>query len=606
MPTVAPKRDSSPPVRRLRLRYVLGLVFIGCLSVLGHMVFTQAIAKSSIEGRRINVAGRQRMLSQRLLVKTQRVLLTQGAERARSLEDLAQLLDLFERSHRALLYGDEAMGLEAGAPAHIASRYAHEELDARVRHYVARIREWMGQAGQGEVGQGSVDALVAQGERLLPRLNEAVSWYEAHDRGQLRRLERLSLLLLLVLCVMLCVEAGVVFEPACRILDAQFERLERSKALLELQHEQMRQIMEQTGDAMLTVDEAGGAGSFCSKTARQWFGPWTGGTLWEHVTGGDELSAIKVKDTFFQFLYQDRVQTSKVLFLGERCVHLTLCEVEGSAPQILVIMSDVTDARRQRAAEEASQAKSTFLANMSHELRTPLNAVIGYTEMLEEEALVEAEEGLEILGHITHAGRHLLDLIGNILDLTKIESGQMAVHKEVFSLEEVIQEVGKTVAPLVAKQGNCFEQVIDLERAEVLCDQKKVRQIVLNLLSNASKFTSQGVIRVTVHDEVRADAERWVVIQVKDSGVGMDEQTLGKVFEAFMQADTSHTRAQGGSGLGLAISQRFAQLLGGTILVQSTLGQGSTFTLELPTLLQDPASIVQPPPALRVIGMHAR
>lgn len=231
---------------------------------------------------------------------------------------------------------------------------------------------------------------------------------------------------------------------------------------------------------------------------------------------------------------------------------------------------------------EASRAKSAFLANMSHELRTPLNAIIGYSEMLQEEASDSGQDDfVPDLKKVHGAGKHLLNLINDILDLSKIEAGKMELYLENFDAAQVVQEVATTIHPLVQKAGNSFEIHCDPDIGSMYNDETKVRQSLLNLLSNASKFTQQGTIllKVSRFSNNRAD---WLRFEVTDTGIGMSEEQVGRLFQPFTQADASTTRRYGGTGLGLAITKRFCQMMGGDVSVSSKSGQGSVFTITLP------------------------
>ena len=239
-------------------------------------------------------------------------------------------------------------------------------------------------------------------------------------------------------------------------------------------------------------------------------------------------------------------------------------------------------AQAREAAESASRAKSTFLANMSHELRTPMNAVIGYSELLAEE-LEEAghDEHLADLGKITAAGKHLLSLINDILDLSKIEAGRMDLFLERFEVRPLLEEVLSTSEPLVAKHGNRLERDLAENLGTVRADATKLRQVLFNLLSNAAKFTREGRITVRARREHGGEEER-LVVAISDSGIGIAPDKLEKVFTEFSQADDSTTRNYGGTGLGLTISRRFCRMMGGDLSVQSRLGEGSTFTVSVP------------------------
>jgi signal transduction histidine kinase len=229
---------------------------------------------------------------------------------------------------------------------------------------------------------------------------------------------------------------------------------------------------------------------------------------------------------------------------------------------------------------EASQHKSQFLANMSHELRTPLNAIIGVTEMLREDA--EAlNQDLEPLDRVLGAGRHLLALINDILDLSKIEAGRMELNLETFALAPLIDGVVKTIEPLAAKNGNQIAVHCDAAIGMMHADQMRLRQALLNLMSNANKFTEKGTVTIAAHQK-QENGRDWITLSVADTGIGMTKEQMGKLFQEFSQASSKTASKYGGTGLGLVISRKFCQMMGGDITVTSEPGKGSVFTVRLP------------------------
>jgi signal transduction histidine kinase len=240
------------------------------------------------------------------------------------------------------------------------------------------------------------------------------------------------------------------------------------------------------------------------------------------------------------------------------------------------------------AAEAASRAKSIFLATMSHELRTPLSAIIGYSELLQEVATSQnAQDFLPSLEKIWTAGRHLLALINGILDLSKIEAGKMELHLERVDVSALLHDVSTTVQPLVAQNGNVLALKRPEEMGAMVADVTKMRQILINLLGNASKFTKHGTITLEV-TAMEENGVPWVYFRVSDTGIGMTEEQIEQIFDEFAQADATTTRQYGGTGLGLAISRRLCQMMGGDIFVTSQAGQGSTFSVRLPLNVTPP------------------
>jgi PAS domain S-box-containing protein len=269
---------------------------------------------------------------------------------------------------------------------------------------------------------------------------------------------------------------------------------------------------------------------------------------------------------------------------------LAVRDASGRVYRMVGSLGDITARKRaeialqlaMQQAEEANRTKSKFLANMSHELRTPLNAVIGITEMLREDAQdLGQHDFVEPLDRIHRAGNHLLHLINEILDLSKIEAGRLELHLEEVGVAALIHDIATTAEALAAKNHNRFEAHCPDDLGSMHTEPMRIRQILLNLLSNACKFTENGDVSLTAGRD-RADGGDWFTFTVADTGIGMTAEQMAKVFEEFSQADSSTTRRYGGTGLGLAISRRLCHLMGGDITVNSTPGAGSTFTVRLP------------------------
>lgn len=273
-----------------------------------------------------------------------------------------------------------------------------------------------------------------------------------------------------------------------------------------------------------------------------------------------------------------------------------LKNAEGQASGMIAVAQDITSRKRQEkelkeakvAAEAANATKSQFLATMSHELRTPLNAIIGYTEMMQEEAEDNGhDEYVPDLKKVHSSAKHLLALINDVLDLSKIEAGKMDLYLESVEVRPLIDDVVSVVAPLVDKKANKLSVVLAPDLGAIHADVTKVRQSLFNLLSNASKFTDHGTITLEV-SRLWFEAAEIFRFTVADTGIGMNKEQLGRMFQAFTQADASTTRKFGGTGLGLVISRNFCQMMGGDITVESEEGKGTKFTVVLPVVVVDP------------------
>jgi PAS domain S-box-containing protein len=345
-------------------------------------------------------------------------------------------------------------------------------------------------------------------------------------------------------------------------------------------------ILDNAVDGIFTFTEHGVIRSF-NRAAEQIFGYPA-----DEIVGRPVTLLMPGEDTWTTAGARGRREVTGQRRDGTRFpMDLGVGEVQQDGARLLIGMArDITERKRaeeellnaKEAAEGANRAKSTFLANMSHELRTPLNAIIGYSEMLAEEAKDSGnDEYVPDLEKIQRAGSHLLGLINSVLDLSKIEAGKMDLYLETFDLATMLRDVTATIQPLIQQKGNQLVVEAGAELGQMHADVTKVRQTLFNLLSNASKFTENGTITLRVTGDT-VDGVPWINFAVTDTGIGMTPEQLGKLFQAFTQADLSTTRKYGGTGLGLVITKRFCQMMGGDITVESAPDVGTTFTMRLP------------------------
>jgi signal transduction histidine kinase len=321
-------------------------------------------------------------------------------------------------------------------------------------------------------------------------------------------------------------------------------------------------------------------------SARRWraelqlVNPATGESLPMEAVASKVLSD-QGETTSIVTLLQDRTEArEKARLLAQ--LQEASSELEAKVHAATAELAEQNEKLRRQALqlEQASAAKSQFLANMSHEFRTPLNAILGYTNMLLQGVSGDmTPQQKRNLARIDSNGRHLLQVINEILDITRIEAGRMPLNLSDFEVPELIQEVMAELDPIVARTKLAVSASLASELPQVHSDRQKVKQIVLNLLSNSLKFTHEGSVQVVAEYEL---ATSMVTVAVKDTGIGIAPEHQEKIFEDFQQVDSSPTRAYGGTGLGLSICRRLAAMMGGRVTVQSTLGQGSTFTLHLP------------------------
>ncbi|NNE82416.1 MAG: response regulator [Alphaproteobacteria bacterium] len=401
----------------------------------------------------------------------------------------------------------------------------------------------------------------------------------------------LGLVLLLAIIGSIC---GIFVRSNIRDRNAELERVEQAHLALAESEERLQIIVGTSPIPINITNWYSGVVMYANDHAA-------------HAFGVPDAQALVGEDV--RQFYDDPAERLKIgqILTAEGYVsdyEIAITRPDGAHRQILVSMKslryqgedavfvgfqDITERKNTEiklnlaieAAEDANLAKSAFLANMSHELRTPLNAIIGYSEMMLEDAEDEgAKERIDDLRKVHRSGRHLLGLINDILDISKIEAGKIELNFDPVDLAVTVSEVESTAAPLMEANGNRFEISIPEGVGTVECDEQRLRQVLLNLLSNAAKFTENGNISLTLERV----GDGWVRFAVRDTGIGMSADQAAKLFQPFVQADSSITQRFGGTGLGLSISHRFVEMMGGRITIKSDEGVGSCFTVWLPDI----------------------
>lgn len=317
------------------------------------------------------------------------------------------------------------------------------------------------------------------------------------------------------------------------------------------------------------------------------------------------LEDMQAKNEELRASTEEILQAKRLAEEATSALQSQVQELAAARRAMLNILEDLEEAKQE--ALEATKAKSVFLANMSHELRTPMNAILGYSEMLMEDAEDQGQEDfIPDLQKIHAAGKHLLGLINEILDLSKIEAGKMDLFLESFDVARMVNEVASTLRPLVDKNANTLQVHLAPDLGVMHADLTKVRQSLFNLLSNASKFTQNGTITLEAAPLLK-DGIRWIAFSVADTGIGMTPEQIDKLFQPFVQADASTSRKYGGTGLGMTITQLFTRMMGGEIRVASEPGAGTTFTVLLPAEVKTQTLATVPQPEAteaKFTGLH--
>ena len=382
---------------------------------------------------------------------------------------------------------------------------------------------------------------------------------------------------------------------------------QRTQGALRASEHRFRAAAEAVGDVIWTNDAKGemrGAQPDWAKFTGQSFSEYQG-SGWSSAIHPDDIGPTVAAWTEAvagrrNFLFEHRVRRHDGVYRLFSVRATPLLTRTGEIQEWVGVHEDITERREfeetlrsaRDEALEANLAKNIFLANMSHELRTPLSAIIGYSEMMAEEIDdgCEARDLASDMAKVESNARHLLALINDVLDLSKVESGKMDVYVETFEVGPMVRDLATTVQSLITKKNNQLEIELDPDLGAVASDLTKVKQVLLNLLSNAAKFTENGTITLAASRKSHRRGDRFL-FRVSDTGIGMTEEQLGKLFQRFQQADASTTRKFGGTGLGLSLTKAFADLLGGEVTVESAPGRGSSFTFDIPATFASPETV---------------
>ena len=581
-------QSAAKALRQLRLSYVLGLAAIAVLTVVSHGVLLLTVHQTASDATIINVAGRQRMLSQRITsLSLQFDAAAASEDRYRSAE-IAERLEsafvLWRSSHEGLVQRDSALALSGTNTPEIV--LAFSALDASRRAIEASIETIL--AANADVATGQVpdsirmplDSLTAAVESYLPQMNAIVGMYERESQRAVFRIELVAWAIALITLLVLTLEYFLVYEPALRRMRRQY-RIIADQNL----------VIAHTENAIVLTD---------AERRITWANPGftriTGYSLEEALnrSPGELLQCERTDPAVVQQI-RERLNAEQI-FKGEilnRTKHgtdywlnLEIYPRHAENGELIGFVAsevDITEFRDAvQQAEAANRAKSEFLANMSHEIRTPMTAILGYSELILEQP--QNPEDVEAHARTIHNNaRHLLAIINDILDMSKIEVGQMKTEQIEVDPVQLIEEVASLTRPQAIDKGLEVSVHYPGEMpATIRSDPTRLRQILLNLVGNAIKFTDAGKISI---ETVCMREHGKMMFRVRDTGIGMTEAQCAKIarFEAFVQADSATTRRFGGTGLGLRISSRLAEMLGGGLTLKSTPGVGSEFTVTIAT-----------------------
>ncbi len=589
-------RPGSPAASK-GIRFAAMYTFPAAMLVAG--IIAAAFVVNAIAAHRddafiIDAAGRQRMLNQRLLNEV--LLASQGASNSRE-----ETRTLFLETLRALQDGgdvvvDETTGAKRTLPA-----APSEEIKDALTH------QWwlMDQQVEASTSLLAMEETHPEREELLQillslnrsldrKIDGTVKQFNDHSAAKIGTAFGWAAVAAAVMALM----CGAVFWGTRRI-ERLHQRSERDAALRLETMRHLDAVVTGVLDAIVSID-ASGVIQTANPATEAMFGYAASDMIGENVRMLMPEPYRGEHDGYLAHFAE--TGEARIIGIGREVegvrkdrtrfpLHLGVSEIWlDDEPHFVGVLRDISEAKEaeralrvsKEAAEDANRAKSQFLANMSHERRTPLNAIIGYSEMVEEDLGALGQEALaDDVRQVHESGRHLLRLIEDVLDISKIEAGGFDMRPEEFDLAMTLAEITDTMRPLVAKNSNTLELDVPDTLGSMHADLTKFRQILDNLLSNACKFTREGTIILAVQ-RTSSDGEPWVRIDVRDTGIGMTDSALERVWDAFAQADGGTTREYGGTGLGLTITRRFCEMMGGRIDASSEPGTGTTFTVALP------------------------
>ncbi|HLK10011.1 MAG TPA: response regulator [Candidatus Binatia bacterium] len=617
---------AGDPARRLQLRATLALTLVGVLSVCSYLLFERALRQTATDAPVITVAGRQRMLTQKL---TNLVLEIQVAAERKQFAfltgDLRAAYEAWAFAHRGLQEGDPDQGLPPNRSPEVAAEFAHIQPDydairSAVEHLLDATRATSPEQAYDEISK-EVLAVLDHADPFADGMDRIAALFLAEAQGRVRRMKQTVLGLTGVTLLLLLLEGLLVFRPAARLIRRQF----REQHELAEEARKLALVASRTDNGVLIADAAGR-----TEWVNDAFTRMTGYTLEElrgvvpaFMLGDADLDPETRADVARRLAAGQSIRVEVVhhrkdgsLYWGD-LEGVPITDGQGRVQQFIAIERDVTERkraeeqiRRYTAEVEASRdrtrdqahaleqmtrelalardqalasarAKSEFLANMSHEIRTPMNGVIGMIALLLETPLTEEQRDYALT--VRHSADALLTVINDVLDFSKIEAGKLTLETVDFDLRTVLEEVSDLLAPRAYEKGIDFACVLPPEVPRALRgDPARLRQMVLNLVGNAIKFTEKGEIAIEVQCLEETASHATIRIGIRDTGIGIPRERHAAIFESFTQADGSTTRRYGGTGLGLTISRQLAELMGGRIGLESEPGRGSTFWLDLP------------------------